>query len=173
VRSAAAALLALLACACGNGDPAADASPPDAMEVAGLVELGTGTTDFEPLAAGQDLPIEAGPQGGHHFIVHARIHDLIPGDPGVPGALGNPRTTFEAFRVDDGRQVDMEISQYQLGYEDVGGGMYALASGRLLFLSEPEIDELYDQDVRVVVYVRDVTGTASRDERVIHAIAPP
>ncbi|RMH37015.1 MAG: hypothetical protein D6689_21545 [Deltaproteobacteria bacterium] len=169
---AAAALAAVAAACSGGGTP--DADRPDAMEVAGLVEIGTGTTAWQPLADGAELPIEAGPQGGHHFIVHARARDILPGDPSQPGLADNPLTRFEAWTTGDApRQVDMGVSEYQVGYEDGGDGYLYLTSGRLLFLTESEVEGLYGQPVRLTVHVRDAAGTASRDAAVVTAVRPP
>lgn len=49
----------------------------DAAGATPRVELGTGTTSFQPLPpAGAALELVGGPQGGFHVDVTARIHDL-------------------------------------------------------------------------------------------------
>src|SRR5687768_3319811 len=80
---------AAAASACGDDGGSGDGPP---ME--GEVELGTGTTEFEPLADESELGLVAGPQGGHHFIVHVRMSGMVPGDPTMPGLIGNPSTRF-------------------------------------------------------------------------------
>jgi len=124
--------------------------------------------EWRALADDEELDIIAGPQGGHHFIVHARIQDLLPGDPSVPGALGNPITTFRAFLGEE--QVDMDYPPYRLGYEDGGDGFFYLASGRLLVLREDTLAGLYDQSVKITVDVVDAQGRTGHDERVITAV---
>ena len=162
--------IALGACGDDGGDPDASTGP-DATETPGLVELGQGTVDWAPVAADATMEIFAGPQGGHHFIVHGRVKDMIPGDPTMPGLLGNPITRFSAYTTGDNpHQVDMNLPPYRLGYEDGGDGFFYLASGRLLILEEAEVEALYDTEVELVLYVEDASGVASRDERVVMAV---
>jgi hypothetical protein len=136
------------------------------------VELGTGSLDFEAIAAEQDLPLHAGPQGGHHFIVHSRASGLVPGDPAQPGQQGNPQTFFKAFN-EAGDQIDVMFPPYVLGYGDVGGGWYALPSGRILQMLEELVPTLYDTRVRITVEVEDAAGATGTDERWVHVIEGP
>jgi len=167
------AALLVAVVACGDSDPGVpDATPPpDAMETPDLVELGTGTTAWEPLTQNQELPLYAGPQGGHHFIVHARIKDMIPGDVAVPGELGNPITKFQAFDS-EGIEVNLFVPPYRLGYEDGGDGWDYMASGHLLVISETEVDRLFGATITIEVYVTDAADTASRDSRSILVVEP-
>jgi hypothetical protein len=41
-----------------------------------VLQIGTGQTDYLPLATGQTLQAEAGPQGGHHIWIAARMENL-------------------------------------------------------------------------------------------------
>lgn len=163
-----ATLILLAGCDCGGG-----AGGPDAARLGdGRAELGTGTVAWLPLAPEQELEVIAGPQGGHHFIVHARIGDLLPGDPTMPGQLGNPITRFAAF-VDRGggeQQIDLMFPPYRLGYGATGDGWYALASGRILQLDEDHVPGLVGQRVRLTVEVTDARGELARDERFVTAI---
>jgi hypothetical protein len=137
------------------------------------VELGTGSLDFEPIAAEQDLELHAGPQGGHHFIVHARASGLVPGDPAQPGQQGNPQTFFKVFD-EGGEQIDVMFPPYVLGYADAGGGWYALPSGRILqVLEELVVPELYGARVRITVDVEDAAGATGSDERWVRVIEGP
>ena len=54
--------------------------------------IGTGQTDFAPLADGQTLMLEQGPQGGHHLWIAVRMRNLR--------QSGSP-TTLSAKLVDD------------------------------------------------------------------------
>jgi hypothetical protein len=139
------------------------------METPGLVEIGTGTTDWEAVTDGQDLDLHAGPQGGHHFIVHARLRDMLPGDVTVPGELGNPITRFQAYDS-DGAEVSLFVPPYRLGYEDGGDGWHYMASGHLLVISEPEVEGLYGTIVTISLVVSDAEGTASRDTRTVRVV---
>lgn len=74
-------------------------NPPDICKPAGAgapeVMLGTGMTDYAPLAEGQTLSLERGPQGGHHVWIAVRmknlrqsgsmttIHARVPDDPSI------------------------------------------------------------------------------------------
>ncbi|HTM19982.1 MAG TPA: hypothetical protein VL172_05730, partial [Kofleriaceae bacterium] len=113
--------------------------------------------------------LHAGPQGGHHFIVHARASGLIPGDPEQPGQEGNPDTLFKAFD-EDGTQIDVMFPPYVLGYGDTHDGWFTLPSGRILQVSEDYVPTLVGTRVRITVDVQDVVGTTGADERWIHVI---
>jgi hypothetical protein len=71
-------------------------SPPDACRPAGHgapeLELGTGQTDFGPLAKDHVLSLERGPQGGHHIWLATRMKNL---------RQTGSRTLLEAKVVDD------------------------------------------------------------------------
>lgn len=77
-------------------EPTWASSPPDicrpANHGAPEVILGTGQTDFTPLADGQTLTLEQGPQGGHHIWMAVRMRNLR--------QSGSP-TTLTAKLVDD------------------------------------------------------------------------
>lgn len=171
-RVAAAALLLGLGAGCPDEPPG---GPPDAGPDAGggTVELGTGSAAFEPLAAEQPLDIVAGPQGGYHFIVHARMREMAPGDPTMPGQPTNPSTTFSAFD-ESGVQIDVMNPPYRLGYEPAPGvaGAYDLPGGRILQLENAEVPRVAGGRVRITVRVRDAEGRVAEDERWVQAIGP-
>jgi hypothetical protein len=77
-------------------EPTWASSPPDfcrpAQHGAPELILGTGQTDFAPLADGQTLQLERGPQGGHHIWIAARMRNL---------RQSGSRTTLTAKLVDD------------------------------------------------------------------------
>jgi hypothetical protein len=134
------------------------------------VELGTGTVDFEPLDDGDGLVVVAGPQGGYHFIVHARATGLVPGDPTMPGIPDNPRTWFSA--VLDGEEIDFEQSPYRLGYEQ-DGDYQVLPSGRILRILNEVVPDIHGQEVVIRVRVEDKEGDTAEDERTILALPDP
>ena|GEM_PF-3452875 len=158
------AIVVLCASAIGCSDGGGDDDGGNAV-----VELGTGTIDFEPMAADAELEIIAGPQGGHHFIVHARAQNIIPGDPSIPGLDANPRTTFAAF-TETGEQIDMMFPPYTLGYRRDGDWL-VLPSGRILQVHDEVVDSLIGHRVRITVHVIDAAGTSGDDERWITAVA--
>lgn len=154
-------ILGLLAAGCPGGD--------DGGGGVTAVELGTGTINWEPITDGQDLELIAGPQGGHHFILHSRARGILPGDPERPGLDENPATLFQIF-ADDDRQVDAQFPPYKLGYRAAGGGWFVLPSGRILQLIEGEVESLFDTEVRIVIRVRDEAGREATDEHRVHVI---
>src|SRR5688572_10884869 len=169
----AALVLAMSLAACFGGDGSDDDG--GIPGPAPVVELGTGSVGFEPMIAEGDLGLVAGPQGGYHFIVHARMKNLAPGDPARPGRPENPSTVFAAF-VPDGAggeiQLDMMNPPYRLGYEDLDGdGWLELPSGRILQMNllPPDVDAFYGSRVRITVTVTDATGRVDTDERYVIA----
>lgn len=137
-----------------------------------VVEVGTGALEFEPVAPDSDWTLVAGPQGGHHFIVNARARGLVPGDPTMPGAEGNPVTTFSVFDADM-NQVDLMPPPYQLGYEATPDGWFSLTSGHIAQVIESEAARLVDTRVLIRVELRDSAGHSASDERWAHAVAAP
>jgi hypothetical protein len=163
---------ALAGCPPGaGGAPDADVDWGDAVP-GGAAELGTGTVDFEPLDPFEELDLVQGPQGGFHFIVHARIRDMIPGDADDPDPSENPWTRFSAFRA-DGVQIDSRFPAVRVGYDDDGDpdGWFTLRSGRLLVIDNAEVPAIYGTQVRIVLAVRDVDGKVATDERWVIARA--
>jgi len=137
----------------------------------GIAEVGTGTTSFDALATNQELVLIAGPQGGHHFILHARIAEMAPGDPERPGDPANPSTVFAV--VFDGERVDLPRPALDFGYEDTADGFSTLVSGRIVQVLESQVEAMYGQPVTVAVTVTDADGRRSTDERVIIAAPDP
>ena len=154
-------LLATFAFACGEGGgkPDTGVAPGDAW-----VELGTGTSSFEEVPAEGELVLIAGPQGGHHFIVTARMRGLQPGDPTMPGTIYNPSTRFTVWNQ-DGDQLDIDPPAYRLGYEETDDGMFVLPSGHIIQVREEEVTALYGGRVKIRVEVEDATGATASDER--------
>ena len=147
---------------CGGGDggkPDSAVTPADAW-----VELGTGTTSFESVAEDSDQVLVAGPQGGHHFILSAKMHGLQPGDPTNPGTVYNPSTRFSVWS-ESGDQLDIDPPPYHLGYEEVADGVYALAGGHIIQVREEEVAALYGGRVKLRVEIEDTNGAKVTDER--------
>lgn len=147
--------------------PGIDAAP------AFVAEIGTGMFGFERLVEDQALDLIAGPQGGFHFVVHARMRGLTPGDPRQPGLPGNPNTYFRALD-EDGVRVDVaEIRQ--IGYlpDPQVEGWYALPSGRILLIENTVARSLYGRPVTIELQIRDSAGRMAGDSVSITAIAYP
>ena len=136
-------------------------------------EIGTGMFGFERLVEDQTLDLISGPQGGFHFVVHARMRGMNPGDPRQPGQPGNPSTFFRALD-ENGERVDIpEIRQ--LGYtpDPQVEGWYALPSGRILLIENLKARSLYGRPVTIELQIQDSAGRMAGDTARITAIAFP
>jgi hypothetical protein len=151
----------------GSGDSGGDDGD-DGDDGSSLVELGTGTTSFEPLAEEAELVLVAGPQGGHHFVAHARIVGMDPGDPEQPGLASNPTTRF-SVADEDGTSIELEMAPYRLGYVEQDGA-YVLPSGRIVQVREAVVPLLYGSRARIEVEVTDAEGRSARDGRWVVAV---
>ncbi len=181
------AMLAVATTACGDdgGSGARDSGMIDATELPGMidaaelpdgpptVEIGTGMFAFEPLVAGQELDLIAGPQGGYHFILHARMRGMKAGDPRRLDGPENPTTLF-AVEDASGRRVDI-VEVRNLGYEDSEEpmGWKALPSGRIVRVYNNEVDALYGELVTLIVEVRDIDGRSASNSIQIRPIPYP
>ena len=160
-------ILLATSAACG---PSNGGGPDSAVTPTGAwAEIGTGTVGFERLAEDGDMLLVAGPQGGHHFIVTARMHGLEPGNPEEPGSTYNPATRFSVWS-ESGEQLDIMPGAYHLGYEEAGDGVYELRGGHIIQVREEEVAALYGARVRVRVEITDPSGSKVSDERWVVAI---
>ena len=136
----------------------------------GAAEVGTGTTAFEPLIERPALQVITGPQGGHHFILNARMIGLVPGDPSTPGAAVNPTTRFAVYR--GGVEIQIAQPDLEVGYRDAADGFEALPSGRIVQLEELALEGLDGQPVSVAVQITDSRGECARDDAEVVAAVP-
>ncbi len=125
------------------------------------VVLGTGQTGYAPLADGQVLQLEKGPQGGHHIWIGARMKNLrqtgsmtslratIVGDPEPV-----PNTAFIfAFERSEGSYCAISGLRYQI---DAGAADLRTAYRRFL-----------GKQLAVTVEVKDTTGASASDTRTV------
>ena len=97
---------------------------------------GTGQSGYLPLAPEQTLQAEAGPQGGHHIWIAARMKNLkqagsttkIVGVQPETGTAIPPSTFVFTFSPDDGGYCKLYGLRYQL---DNGGIDYKQFLGKL------------------------------------------
>jgi hypothetical protein len=166
LAAAGAALVLALAGCPDDPAPGIDAATANA-------ELGTGMFEFERLVDGQPLDLISGPQGGFHFVVHARMRGLTPGDPRQPGLPENP-TTFFRVLDENGARVDVPEVR-QLGYtpDPRVSGWYALPSGRILLIDNAVARSLYGHLVTIELEIRDPAGRMAGDTARITAVAYP
>jgi len=136
--------------------------------------LGTGTTSFTSLVAEQELDLLAGTQGGHHFIAHARMRGIDPGDPSMPGLLTNPATQFFVF-TESGDRIDARFPPYRIGYRNADDGSLELPSGRILALDEAQVSGVLNQRVKIRVEISQDDGPMASDEVfvVVHEVPLP
>jgi hypothetical protein len=160
--------VALGLAACSDDAPGDRDAGPTAM-----VELGTGMFTFERLADGQTLDLNAGPQGGFHFVVHARMRGLAPGDPRQPGLPENPTTFFRALD-ENGVRIDVpEVRQLGYAPDPEVGGWYALPSGRILLIDNLVARGLYGRSVTIELQIQDSSGRIAGDTARVIAVAYP
>lgn len=91
------------------GCPGRDAEDTDCPTLDTTVELGTGTDAFIPLADGDALRFERGPQGGYHVYGSLRATGVDVGDPNYPFELTNPHIWFNVER--DGAEIALLVDQ--------------------------------------------------------------
>ncbi len=116
------------------------------------LQIGTGQTDYLPLATGQTLQAETGPQGGHHIWIAARMKNLkqslsttrIEGVQPDTGTAIPPSTFVFTYAPSEGGYCKLYGLRYQL---DNGGIDYRP------FLGKP---------LDVTVTVTDPTGASAK-----------
>jgi hypothetical protein len=102
-----------------------------------VLQIGTGQTDYLPLTTGQTLQAEAGPQGGHHIWIAARMKNMkqtltttrIEGVQPDTGATIPPSTFVFTYAPDQGGFCKLYGLRYQL---DNGGIDYKQFLGKPL-----------------------------------------
>jgi hypothetical protein len=147
-------------CYAGGGTPT-----PGAEVVLGAFADGVGYT---PLAEDDEMPVYAGPQGGHHFFVHARISGLSPGDREQPPET-NPATWFTAY-LEDGTDITQAPCVFPLAYELNADGEYQLPYPPILQIDSLQVPAIYNTRVRIKVEVMDGEGHYATDERWVIAV---
>ncbi|MCS6799453.1 MAG: hypothetical protein NZ898_13170 [Myxococcota bacterium] len=118
-----------------------------------VVEIGTGEISFEPLADGQDVPLVAGSQGGHHVWLSVRVHGLPSGR--------NVTMRIEISRV--GEEGSPQRSEIRIDMRENRDGAHELV-GFPARIFGPEDFSGRPTLLRVTVSAAGATGS---DERVI------
>jgi hypothetical protein len=111
------------------------------------VQIGTGQTGYVPLAAGQTLQAEAGPQGGHHIWIAVRMKNMKQAGSttqvsAVQPATGTPipPSSFAfTFDPDEGGYCKLYGLRYQL---DNGGIDYTQFLGKPLDVKTTVVDAI-------------------------------
>lgn len=148
------------------------APPPDICRPAkpGPPELilGTGQTDYAPLADGQTLQLEQGPQGGHHIWMAVRMKNL----------RQSGSTTTVTSMVVDGPQVleplavVFSFDRDEGGYCKVYGLRYQMDVSGLgpdgQSIPAPNYRDFLGKTVTVTAEVVDSTGARASASKTIH-----
>lgn len=146
-------MLVLSSC---QGGGSADAGPVgDAFEVV-RVELGTGTSGFEPIAEGADLELVAGPQGGWHVWVTARIWNSR-----IDGLI----IDYEAVPVGGTEPVSMPTQLELRADRVVHEGDHFLRAGDFVVMDITGPSDLVGVELVLRVRITDTTGRSASDER--------
>jgi hypothetical protein len=179
-----AATLVLTACSSDEGGGPGDqdegsATQPgacgalDANEPGGEAAVGTGYQAFEPL--GDELGILAGPQGGFHLNLNARIRGLEFGNTEDLLDPSNPSTSFAVYLADTDERIDMASCALRLGYRREDEEFGALQHGVSVILdvaNQMEVEPLFDRMARLEVEIVDADGRHTRAERTV-TLRPP
>ncbi len=160
MRVAVAGLLALSLLGCDGPPGVPDRDAAGAMP---RVELGTGTSRFEPLPeTGAELELVGGPQGGFHVFVTARIHDLD-----VESLLIRYDAVDPATGTPVGHDASFVVDPTRLAREGDGW----VRAGDFVILHDSSPDPVRGLTLEVRVHVEEQAGDRSADDsRVVRII---
>lgn len=113
-----------------------------------IVEAGTGQTDFQPLADGQTLVPERGPQGGHHLWVAVRMKNLR-----------QSGTTVTLTGEQPGTGLKVPPTSFVFGFEPATEGFCKLYGLRFqLDNSSVPLERFLGKPLELHVALRDANG---------------
>lgn len=159
----AAIILLLTAC-----DPALREACDALATTAPLVELGKGTSGFEPLADGDALPVDLGPQGGVHTYGTLRARGFYPG----PATTVDDTIPLVTFTVTaDGFTGGYERLPRRLRPDPTGVDDALWLVGDLLVLSVADASEADGATATLRASITDACGRTASDEREIGLVA--
>jgi hypothetical protein len=175
VRRAFAAVLVTSLCLAGCGGEEEGSGPPiepiecwtgggapEGGEADGMVEIGTGPGDFQPIEADQELELHLGTQGLAHFFVNARVVDMEPGAEDDDANL--PYILFSAT-LEDGTKVGVGECASRLPFTEPLDGGHTLGGTRLLVIDGLYIEPIQGQPILLTVEVLDRDGRYASDQR--------
>lgn len=146
-------------------EPGWAAAPPDicrpAQHGAPTVMIGTGQTAYGPLAEGQVLQLEKGPQGGHHIWIAARMKNL---------RQSGSTTLITSRLLDDPAPVPpisfvFTFDRDEGSYCAIWGLRYQIDAGASD--TTKEYRRFLGKKLEVTVEVKDSTGASARDTKVV------
>ncbi|MCP4447034.1 MAG: hypothetical protein GY811_17050 [Myxococcales bacterium] len=172
------ALLASMACGEAEDQVIEECWPIDsAVAGEGSIQLGPGLGEFSPFVNDQELYMEAGGQGGHHFRVITRIEGLEPGDPEDSLSKRNPRTRLNLIG-EDGESITNVPCPTRIPYIDKGEGFELRRAYSVVFPLDPELLETFEnQSITIRAEIIDADGNFAVSESRVTAklpvVAPP
>jgi len=119
------------------------------------LEVGTGVDAFTPLHDGDDLPLVAGPQGGHHVWGALRATDVDPGDPYDFAARDNPLLSMTLQRDGD---ILGGFRNLPRGLFPTDDGAFIRTGETVILGMDPSVADGLDVDL--VMELLDARGTA-------------
>jgi len=148
----------LLSLGCGT-QGGTDAGP-DARVPVARIELGTGTSAFEPIPeTGGELELVGGPQGGFHVFVTARFFELDPAGMSL---------RFDATDVGTGLNVGHPTEIRLVLARAQREGDHFVRAGDILILDDGNPDNVRGLTLDVTVTAEEAgTGRSATDHRVI------
>lgn len=132
--------------------------------------IGLGLATFEPLLADQTLEIIAGPQGGAHLEMHARMSGLSPGD--VNDAWGRAPHTLVTIENEAGDRLTALDCTFPQPYVENGDGTYQLVSGRIILIRSNYLGDLNGSRALVRMEAQDPEGRYAIVEQYVNLIDP-
>lgn len=138
--------------ACGETEGEADPCKPDGQEA--VVVVGEGSEVYAPLAEGDVMAVEAGPQGGHHVWVALRARGLE-----SRGSLISVTGRAEAISATVGPFATiLELHPAEDGWCEVAGVRFQVDQ-------EVPMEALDGQTMSLTAEVRDEAGAVADDTR--------
>lgn len=143
------------ATACG-GEPTVDAGMGSDASASARLELGEGTSRFEPLTEGQDVELIAGVQGGFHINLTGRLYGL---------ELDGITLEYEAVPVGASEPISMPTELVLDATDFVPDQGSSLRAGDFLILAVDGPSEVVGMELEVSLTARDTEGHRASDSR--------
>jgi hypothetical protein len=144
----------------GWAEDVGDACKPPGAGPAEVI-VGTGQTDYLPLADDEEVKAEAGPQGGHHVYVALRMRNL---------RQSGSTTTISGRQPDTG--VEVPSSAFIFSFDRDEGGYCKLYGLRYQFdVGGVDYTQFLGKPFELTVTVKDASGTVGTGKKRLR-IAP-
>ena len=139
MRAASAFVLCSLVCSCAESPDTPSPGPP-------WLEVGAGSTAFQPLADGDDIELVMGPQGGWHLDVAVRFKAISPDGLAL---------AYRAIDVESGDNLGFPIrsalNQDRVTHE--GGGVFVRTGDRIVLdIESPAV--IFERAIEIQVDAR-------------------